>query len=888
MFKKAFLAILVAVGMGLAGAGQALAVNVLLLADAVNAGVTSLVAALEADGHTVTTHAPEYTYDGLTPALGDFDVVLHFDGATFSSPLPAATQAALVSFVENGGGYIGTQWIGYEERQGFQTGMYDLTLLTWPGPINCSDCPVTYSVVPAQAGHPVVAGVPGIFSYTASHSSGPKAFASNPPTVLVTDQTGSPAVLVREVGAGRVVNFATVFAGYGRQGSFLLQTPEFQTLFRNAVNWASLGQGSRYRAELPDGSRVPLLPISLAGTAAAFYSYSNPDGASANTGLEQEDALVLALVRQANGSIALVSIVDVFSDDDGGALVSTLHADPWSTAYDFLVKDDPGDASSIDDAAQTAEIRLRWAPCCTDGYVFGAFSSREWTLTLTVGGDPALPMDGLNRAVLLTEDETGAIVEAATVPLTPGTGTETIVFNAFTNEPPTAVIAEPDDVRAGVPVPLDGSGSSDPDEDPLTYTWTVEGPPGSTAGPDDPHAVTTTFTPDLLGEYTVTLVVNDGKEDSAPAVLTLDPLNLPPTADAGPDQSVIEIGSTVYLDGSESFDPEGLGLNYLWQFIERPVGSSATLDVPTAVNPSFEADVHGTYRVLLTVTDPFDATGSDEVEISFTNVQPVADAGPNQAVVKRDVVTLSGSGTDANGDPLTFHWSLTTVPEGSSAALTGADTATPSFTADKAGTYVAQLIVNDGFVDSDPATVTVEAITFKDAAIQALMEALETLNGLPPTDDEGNKVFKHRKLRNVLAGKLLIAMKLIDRHNYTAARALLRHALLPKIDGCAEDGSADRNDWIRTCDEQLAVYALVSEALQYLDELPRWAWWHRLGRHRHHEGKWQAWFQKHQERHDRAFRGWNRWDVGFGGDDDDGDRREGKRSRDSSRGHQRR
>ncbi len=85
-------------------------------------------------------------------------------------------------------------------------------------------------------------------------------------------------------------------------------------------------------------------------------------------------------------------------------------------------------------------------------------------------------------------------------------------------------------------------------------------------------------------------------------------------------------------------------------------------------------------------------------------------AGPNQAVTAGDLVTLTGAGsTDSNGNPLTYAWTLTSKPAGSTATLTGATTVNPTFTADLAGEYVASLVVNDGVVNSSPSTVTVTA-----------------------------------------------------------------------------------------------------------------------------------------------------------------------------------
>ena len=92
------------------------------------------------------------------------------------------------------------------------------------------------------------------------------------------------------------------------------------------------------------------------------------------------------------------------------------------------------------------------------------------------------------------------------------------------------------------------------------------------------------------------------------------------------------------------------------------------------------------------------------------NTAPVADAGPAQNVLVGTLVTLNGNASsDADGDPLTFAWNLTTRPSGSTTTLAGATTPTPTFTPDLAGTYIASLTVNDGKINSAPATVTITA-----------------------------------------------------------------------------------------------------------------------------------------------------------------------------------
>jgi hypothetical protein len=92
------------------------------------------------------------------------------------------------------------------------------------------------------------------------------------------------------------------------------------------------------------------------------------------------------------------------------------------------------------------------------------------------------------------------------------------------------------------------------------------------------------------------------------------------------------------------------------------------------------------------------------------NSPPVANAGAAQSVTTGDTISLNGTAsTDPNGDLITYRWSLTTRPAGSVATLSSTSSALPTFTVDIDGAYMATLIVNDGKVDSTPATSTTTA-----------------------------------------------------------------------------------------------------------------------------------------------------------------------------------
>lgn len=184
-------------------------------------------------------------------------------------------------------------------------------------------------------------------------------------------------------------------------------------------------------------------------------------------------------------------------------------------------------------------------------------------------------------------------------------------------------------------------------------------------------------------------------------------------AEAGPAQNVVA-GNPVTLDGSQSTGADGSLITYQWSMVSKPVGSAATINNPTTINPTFMADLPGQYTIKLIVTDAKSITSEDSITVTVTasvaNAAPVANAGIAQNVVTGTLVTLNGSASsDANGDPLTYSWTLTSKPTGSTAALLSATSATPTFTADLAGTYVATLVVNDGQVNSTAAPVTITA-----------------------------------------------------------------------------------------------------------------------------------------------------------------------------------
>ena len=262
-----------------------------------------------------------------------------------------------------------------------------------------------------------------------------------------------------------------------------------------------------------------------------------------------------------------------------------------------------------------------------------------------------------------------------------------VIIEATTsNNSPTANAGTDQIVLVGESVTLSGTGF-DADGDPLTYQWVrVGGPAVALNGANLPQATFTAPDVSSISDITFELVVTDdkGASGSDQIIVTVEPLNQAPVADAGPDIVATE-NEVVTINGS-GFDPDGVIASYQWAYLSGvPVTlnntSSATL---TFTAPQVSSSSITTLR--LTVTDDQGATAFDDLILTTNpvgggNTPPVVSVGPDLSVFSGDPVSITGTATD-DGTIITHIWTQTGTP---ALNLQTPTTPTVSFTAPNVG-----------------------------------------------------------------------------------------------------------------------------------------------------------------------------------------------------------
>jgi hypothetical protein len=263
----------------------------------------------------------------------------------------------------------------------------------------------------------------------------------------------------------------------------------------------------------------------------------------------------------------------------------------------------------------------------------------------------------------------------------------------------------------GASVTLDASGSSASSAVISDYSWSVlKRPSQSVAEIVKSGPAVAQFTPDLAGDYVVSLQVTDSNGGKATTTLALTAGQALPAASvaatvsfAGPvtshATSAVVVNSLLILDGTDNVDANGRPLALSWAVVSAPAGSASTVSV-RGRQAEFRPDVPGKYVIRLRGTNVegafADALHSFDAVAFSANVAVSTSLNSETAVNSLRValgsmVIMDGAQSAFGSGDYTAEWKLTGQPLNSTAAtLSSTATLVSSLTPDVVGEYVVE------------------------------------------------------------------------------------------------------------------------------------------------------------------------------------------------------
>jgi len=369
----------------------------------------------------------------------------------------------------------------------------------------------------------------------------------------------------------------------------------------------------------------------------------------------------------------------------------------------YRLVDDAWDLRAVDDDSGTNALSR-----------ISARSASEGELCIAISHFRDFTFDGANAD--------GAGPYALRIQVTPPEGA---------NTPPVADAGEDQTVEPGALVSLDGSGSFDPDDQPLEYLWEMIDGSRSVDIFDPVREIAQVIMPNDLSElqtFTFALTVFDGGlYDTATVEISVHP-NAPPVFE--PKAAIeADLGEVIAFT-IQAEDPDGDDVRYVAE--EMP--ATATFDPETRAF-SWETDRAGFFTPRFEAIDPYGAF--DEIFVTILVIDRAAENRPPSIVQPEDVtittdvvpvvVPLSVSASDPDGDDIDIIWQLvdgTLLGAGSSIA--------PSF---EFGIHQIEIFASDGRATSSArfrVTVRPDSATPPVADAGAPQEYRARRDGDPP------------------------------------------------------------------------------------------------------------------------------------------------------------
>jgi PKD repeat protein len=261
---------------------------------------------------------------------------------------------------------------------------------------------------------------------------------------------------------------------------------------------------------------------------------------------------------------------------------------------------------------------------------------------------------------------------------------------AVGNHPPVANAGAAATGTEGTAVSFDGSASSDPDGDALTYAWDF-GDGQSGTGPAPTHVYADN------GSYAVKLTVSDGTLIGI-ASTTATIANVAPQVSALAD-ATLQPGQTYTADGSFT-DPGADSWNATVSYGDGSATEQLALSGTTfSLSHTYPSDQAGPFTVVVTVSDDDGGVGTAQASVGVQlNRAPVANAGAAVSGSEGTAVSFDGSASsDPEGTALLYAWNF------GDGSLTATGATVSHVYADN-GTYTATLTVSDGSLTGSATT----------------------------------------------------------------------------------------------------------------------------------------------------------------------------------------
>ena len=352
---------------------------------------------------------------------------------------------------------------------------------------------------------------------------------------------------------------------------------------------------------------------------------------------------------------------------------------PYTTNQGIAVTLSGSSSSDVDGIIST----YQWDCDLGDGLSFGLPSAfPTFTCTYTDAGV-------YTATLRVTDDDGGTDDGAATV--------------TVGNTAPIASAGGPYTGSRNVALTVNGGGSSDPDGTITSWSWDCDTSDG--VPPSAPSASPTfSCTYGAIGTFTIELTVTDDDGLAASTTTTATITNTDPVANAaGPYSGIQNVPLT--LDGSASFDPDGVLVSYEW---DCDTSAGAGYSAPsTATTFACSYASTGTFTASLRVTDDDGVSDTASATVTISNQVPIAEAGgPYVGGQGAAVAVFAFGSSDPDGAIVEYAWDCD--GDGTFEVI-GASETGATCTYATAGSYTATLRVTDtsGATATDTASITI-------------------------------------------------------------------------------------------------------------------------------------------------------------------------------------